>query len=60
MIPLVQFKNVISPDVYKRCENKSKKTWYFLTQDGFLIICIGFDSFLVFQFEFVSFSNCDM
>jgi hypothetical protein len=33
MIPLVQFKDVISPNVYKRCENKSNKTRYSLTQD---------------------------
>jgi hypothetical protein len=34
MIPLVQFKDVINPNVYKRCENKSKKTWYYLMQEN--------------------------
>jgi len=36
MIPLVQFKDVISFDVYKRCENKSRKTYYSLIQESFL------------------------
>ncbi len=27
MIPLVQFKDVIFLDVYKRCENKFQKMW---------------------------------
>jgi hypothetical protein len=35
MIPLVQFKDVINLDVYKRCENKSRKTWYSLIQERF-------------------------
>ncbi len=35
MIPLVQFKDVIFLDVYKRCENKSEKMWYSLTQKSF-------------------------
>jgi hypothetical protein len=33
IFPLVKFKDVISPDVYKRCENKSRKTWYSLMQE---------------------------
>ncbi len=36
VIPLVQFKDVINLDVYKRCENKSRKTWYFMMQEMFL------------------------
>jgi len=35
MIPLVQFKDVIFFNVYKRCENMSQKTWYYLTQESF-------------------------
>jgi len=55
MIPLVEFKDVISPNVYKKCENKSKKTWYFLMQESFFYYCTRFDSYLVFPFEFVNF-----
>ncbi len=36
MIPLVQFKDVIFFDVYKRCENMSQKMWYYLTQESFV------------------------
>jgi len=55
MIPLVEFKDVISPNVYNKCENKSKKTWYFLMQESFFYYCTRFDSCLVFPFEFVNF-----
>jgi hypothetical protein len=45
MIPLVQFKDVIIPNVYKKCENMSRKTWYSLTQHSFfdyMYKCEGF------------------
>jgi hypothetical protein len=35
MIPLIRFKDVINLDVYKRCEIKSRKIWYFLMQESF-------------------------
>jgi hypothetical protein len=41
MIPLVKFKDVISPNVYKKCENKSRMALYSLMQESFFTIIQG-------------------
>lgn len=56
-IPLEKFQNVLPMDVYKKCQNKSKKTWHSLTTTTFFEymykVSILFSHSLTMQFNFL-------
>jgi hypothetical protein len=44
MIPLHQFKEVIPEEQFKKCEAKTRKTWYNLTKEVFFLLHVQDES----------------